>query len=134
MLFQMRFPSGALVNSSTGYDYHQSKRYRVAMQTGWAEMSPAYSYEGLQLKISENKGDGENTTQVTMKNQNQFAAEIDHFADCIMNDKQPFTPGEEGLQDQRIMEALYEAAKSGKTIKLSKKISEAKILRGDEPN
>lgn len=134
MLFQMRFPSGALANSSTGYDYHQSKRYRVAMQTGWAEMSPAYSYEGLQLKVSENKDDGENATQVIMKNQNQFAAEIDHFADCIMNDKQPFTPGEEGLQDQRIMEALYEAAKSGKTIKLSKKIRDAKISRGDEPN
>lgn len=130
MLFQMRFPSGALVNSSTGYDYHQSKRYRVAMQTGWAEMSPAYSYENLQLKISENRDDGENTTQIIMKNQNQFAAEIDHFADCIMNDKQPFTPGEEGLQDQRIMDAIYEAAKSGKTIKLSKKIREAKISRG----
>ena len=130
MLFQMRFPSGALVNSSTGYDYHQSKRYRVAMQTGWAEMSPAYSYEGLQLKVSENKTDGENTTQIVMKNQNQFAEEIDHFADCIMNDKQPFTPGEEGLQDQRIMEAIYEAAKNGKTIKLSKKIREAKIERG----
>lgn len=131
MLFQMRFPSGALVNSSTGYDYHQSKRYRVAMQTGWAEMSPAYSYEGLRLKISENRSDGENTTQIIMKNQNQFAAEIDHFADCIMNDTQPFTPGEEGLQDQRIMEAIYEAAKNGKTIKLSKKIREAKIQRGE---
>ena len=130
MLFQMRFPSGALVNSSTGYDYHQSKRYRVAMQTGWTEMSPAYSYEGLQLKVSEHKDDGENTTQIVMKNQNQFAAELDHFADCIMNDKQPLTPGEEGLQDQKIMEALYEAAKSGKTIKLSKKIREAKISRG----
>lgn len=131
MLFQMRFPSGALVNSSTGYDFHQSKRYRVAMQTGWAEMSPAYSYEGLELKISENKDGEENTTEIKMKNQNQFAAEIDHFADCIMNDKLPFTPGEEGLQDQMIMEAIYEAATSGKMIKLSKKIRDAKIRRGE---
>lgn len=131
MLFQMRFPSGVLVNSSTGYDFHQTKRYRVAMQTGWAEMSPGYSYEGLQLKISEHTDESENATEIKMKNQNQFAAEIDHFADCIMNDKQPFTPGEEGLQDQRIMDALYEAAKTGKTIKLSKKISDAKIPRGD---
>lgn len=131
MLFQMRFPSGALVNSSTGYDYHQSKRYRVAMQTAWAEMSPAYAYEGLKLKFSENKDGEENTTEIKLKNQNQFAAEIDHFADCIMNDKLPFTPGEEGLQDQRIMDAIYEAAKSGKTVKLSKKIRDAKIPRGD---
>lgn len=131
MLFQMRFPSGALVNSSTGYDYHQSKRYRVAMQTGWTEMSPAYSYEGLRLKVSEHHEVVENTTQIVMKNQNQFATEIDHFADCIMNDKLPLTPGEEGLQDQRIMEALYEAVRSGKTIKLPKNIREARIKRGD---
>lgn len=99
MLFLMHFPSGALFNSSTGYDYHNSKRYRASRQTGWAEISPAYSYEGSQLRISGHENESEKTSQATMKNQKQFAAEIDHFADCIMNDKQPFTHGEESLQD-----------------------------------
>ena len=134
MLFQMRFPSGALVNSSTGYDYHDSKRYRAAMQTGWAEMNPAYAYGGLNLKISEAKSDGEQTTEIKMDNQNQFAAEIDHFADCLMNDKEPFTSGEEGLQDHKIMQMLYEAAKSEKVIKLSDDIVKAEIPRGKEPS
>ncbi|KXV21117.1 hypothetical protein AD935_08810, partial [Gluconobacter japonicus] len=35
----------------------------------------------------------------TQPAQNQFALEIDHFADCILNDLTPRTPGEEGLRD-----------------------------------
>ena len=133
MLFQMRFPSGALVNASTGYDYHESKRYRVNLNTGWIEMSPAYSYRGLQLHTSRAEGKNERTEQIKIPEKNQFALEIDHFAECILENKQPYTTGEEGLQDHRIMEAIYEAANSGKTIKLAKAITEAKISRGAEP-
>jgi predicted dehydrogenase len=43
---------------------------------------------------------------------------MDHMSDCAMNDKEPQTPGEEGLRDLRIMMAIYEAARSGNTIKL----------------
>lgn len=133
MLFQMRFPSGALVNASTGYDFHDSKRYRVNLNTGWIEMDPAFNYEGLQLQTSRADGKMERTEQIKLPQKNQFAAEIDHFAECILENKQPYTTGEEGLQDHRIMEAIYEAARTGKTIKLPKTIAEAKIARGAEP-
>lgn len=133
MLFQMRFPSGALVNASTGYDYHESKRYRVNMPTGWIEMNPAYNYQGLQMQISRAEGKNERTEHIKMPNKNQFAAEMDHFAECILENKTPYTTGEEGLQDQRIMEAIYEAARTGKTIKLSDQIRKAKPKRGPEP-
>ena len=48
-----------------------------------------------------------------------FALEMDHFAGCILNNTQPLTPGEEGLKDLSVMMAIYEAARSGKTITLS---------------
>ena len=35
-----------------------------------------------------------------------------------MNHKQPLTPGEEGLRDLTLMMAIYEAAGSGKTVKV----------------
>jgi len=50
----------------------------------------------------------------------QFAAEVDHMSLCVMQDKQPFTPGEEGLQDHRIIEAIYESARTGKLVKLDR--------------
>jgi len=47
-----------------------------------------------------------------------FAAEMDHLSDCVMTDKPPLTPGEEGLKDMRIIGAIYQAAAGGGTVKL----------------
>jgi predicted dehydrogenase len=46
----------------------------------------------------------------------EFALELDHLASCIRRDKPPYTPGEEGLQDLRLMEAIFESAREGKRI------------------
>jgi predicted dehydrogenase len=35
-----------------------------------------------------------------------------------MDNKDPLTPGEEGLRDLKLMMAIYEAAKTGKTVKV----------------
>ena len=43
---------------------------------------------------------------------------MDHMSDCVMQNKQPLTPGEEGLRDLTIMAGIYEAARSGKAVKL----------------
>jgi hypothetical protein len=37
---------------------------------------------------------------------------------CVMENKEPLTPGEEGLRDLTIMMGIYEAARSSKTLKL----------------
>ena len=36
----------------------------------------------------------------------------------IINNKEPKASGEQGLRDVRIMRAIYEAARTGKTVKL----------------
>jgi predicted dehydrogenase len=48
-----------------------------------------------------------------------FAKQMDHLSQCVIDQSEPLTPGEEGLKDLTVMMAIYEAAKSGKTIKLS---------------
>jgi predicted dehydrogenase len=47
-----------------------------------------------------------------------FALEMDHMSECVMQNKEPLTPGEEGLRDLKIMMAVYTAAKTRKTVKL----------------
>jgi predicted dehydrogenase len=47
-----------------------------------------------------------------------FASEMDHFSECVMSDTEPLTPGEEGLRDLKVMTAIYEAARAGRTVKL----------------
>jgi predicted dehydrogenase len=36
----------------------------------------------------------------------------------VMENKEPLTPGEEGLRDITLMMAIYEAARTGKTVKV----------------
>jgi predicted dehydrogenase len=70
--------------------------------------------------------------QITIPAKNQFAAEMDHFSTCVLEDKPPHTPGEEGLQDQRIMEAIYQSAREGRPVKLPP-IEGTDVFRGPEP-
>jgi predicted dehydrogenase len=43
---------------------------------------------------------------------------MEHMSQCVMEDKTPLTPGEEGLRDLKIMMAIYEAARTGNTVRL----------------
>jgi predicted dehydrogenase len=43
---------------------------------------------------------------------------MDHMSQCAMDNKEPLTPGEEGLRDISLMMAIYESARTGKTVKL----------------
>ena len=54
--------------------------------------------------------------QVKVKDQNQFAAEMDHFAESVRQNREPRTPGEEGLRDVRLMEAIYRSAREGRPV------------------
>jgi predicted dehydrogenase len=47
-----------------------------------------------------------------------FAREMDHMAECVLRDQKPRTPGEEGLRDMILMEAIYRAAKDRRTVSL----------------
>ena len=118
VLWQMRFPSGIQSNNVTSYGMHEDRRYRVHAETGWFGLDPAFSYHGLQPELSYATGKIEHRERPVIGDKNQFALEMDHMALCVMQNKTPFTPGEEGLQDQRIMEAIYLSAKTGKPVKL----------------
>jgi len=112
--FQLRFPSGVLANCSSSYGYEGVKRFQAFGSKGSLILDPATDYyeHNLELKLE----DG--TQDVKIKEGNQFAAEIDHMSECIMENKTPKTPGEEGLRDVKYMMAIYEAAKKGKPIKV----------------
>ena len=116
--WQMRFPSGIQSNNATSYGFHEDRRYRVHAATGWFGLDPAFSYSGLRPELSYAQGKLEHRETPRLGEKNQFALEMDHMAECVMQDKTPWTPGEEGLQDQRIMEAIYESARTGKPVTL----------------
>ncbi|MEH2286450.1 Gfo/Idh/MocA family protein [Nostoc sp.] len=133
--FQLRFPSGILGICSTSYGFHEARRFRVFGSDAWAQLDPGFSYNGLRMMISRkspNNSMAENISEVRIGEKNQFALEIDHMADCVIQNKQPHTPGEEGLQDQKLIALIYEAAQTGKTIALPR-VSGLDTTRGPAP-
>lgn len=117
--FILRFPSGLMASCTTSYAAHKSQTFRLNGTQAWAEMHPAYAYHGLTLKVVSVVDGQDQASDIAIEEKNQFAAEMDHFAQCIQQDKAVHTPGEEGLQDQRIMEAIYESARTHRPVKLA---------------
>jgi predicted dehydrogenase len=133
VVFQLGFPSGALGSFSTSFGTHRSNRYRcLGDKGGWVGADPAFDYEGIQLELSEVRGKDELRGKPAIGAKQQFALELDHFASCIRGNKQPYTPGEEGLQDVRIIEALFQAARDQKRIELPR-ITTLDTFRGSPP-
>jgi predicted dehydrogenase len=112
--FQLRFPSGAIANCTSSYGYFPTSHYRVIGTKGWLEMDPATWYSGLRMRVGRRYEIEEKELPV----KDHFALEMDHMSGCVMENKEPLTPGEEGLRDIKLMMGIYEAAATGKTVKV----------------
>jgi len=117
--FILRFPSGATATCTSSYANHESRFFRVQGAKAWAEMNPAFAYNGLRLRRGMLVDEKNAATEISIDPVDQFGREIDHMALCVVRNQTPHTPGEEGLQDQRIIEAIYESARTGRVVKLS---------------
>ncbi|MGI4727896.1 MAG: Gfo/Idh/MocA family protein [Janthinobacterium lividum] len=133
VMFQMFFPSGAIANNTCSYGAHNSKHYRCyADNGGWFGMDPAFDYKGLMPEVGHAEGKVENKMNPKITEKDQFALEMDHFSECVIENKTPYTPGEEGLQDHKIMEAIYESARTNKPVQLER-IEKLDAFRGTPP-
>ncbi len=112
MTFQLTFPDGTLANCTTTYRVPGINRFTVFAERGRFGMEPAFNYGGNRAWRS----DG---VPLQFDQIDQFAAEMDDFAQCIRTGTPTRVPGEEGLQDVRIMLAAYEAARTGRTVRLA---------------
>lgn len=114
MAFQVRFPSGVIANLSSSYSTSSVKRIQAFGEKGSLILDPATEYEGNKLTLQTEKG----RQEVKVKEQSQFAAEMDHFSQSVIDNREPKTPGEEGLRDIRIMQAIYRSAQEGRPVSL----------------
>jgi predicted dehydrogenase len=116
--FTLHFPSGAVAGCTSSYSAHQLRSLTVAGSDAWARMDKAFDYRGQTLHISRLEGKAESTSELDLGYKNQFSLEIDHMATCIKSGREPRTSGEEGLQDHKLMEAIYDAARTGRAVRL----------------
>ena len=110
MMFQLRFPSGAIASCMGGHGAN-ANYLKVNYEKGSLFMEPFSSYRG-------NKGTS-TLGPIEFQIENQQAKQMDDDALAIMNGTPLIVPGEEGLRDIRIVEAIYQSVKTGREVKLA---------------
>ena len=131
MDFRLRFPSGIVAQCVSSYGAFQDKTLRLLFEGGRVEIPDAFAYRGQRLFVSRKAGDLVERREQVITPKNQFAAEIDHFSERLRDDAAPHTPGVEGLQDQRLMAALYRAATERPPVEAPRP---GRATRGPEPS
>jgi predicted dehydrogenase len=117
--FMLRFPSGAIAQCSASYAAYETKDLRLYSEDGALELENAFAYTGQRLFTRHRLGDARGVEETRLAHASAFAQEIDHFADAILHDRAPQTPGEEGVRDHLLMEAIYRAAGLGHPVDVS---------------
>jgi predicted dehydrogenase len=107
----MKFPSGILASCTTTYggDTGGGGFFKVHGSKGWLAMEPAFPYQGKHL--TGHLGSGQDIDEPEPdKDPSDFVRQADHLAECVWSNREPKTPGEEGLRDITLMSQIYQAA------------------------
>lgn len=108
--WEFEFPGGLKGEGSATYDA-LTNFLKAEAEQGSFELKPAYNY-GRQRGYTPN-GDMQLTPV------NQQAKQMDAFALSIKNNQPSIVPGEMGRRDVKYLQAIYEAMRTGKKVKLS---------------
>ena len=114
--FTLRFPSGLLASCISSYNSNHNE-YRAIGSEGWVELEPATAYRGQAMGVR--KGGETTSPAIDTSGPDQFAGQLDHFAQCVRDNRMPIVPGEEGLRDIRIIEAIYRSMREKRAVSLA---------------
>jgi predicted dehydrogenase len=107
--WKFEMADGSVAEGNTSYD-DSMNFVKAEAEKGWFQVQPAFNYSGQQGETSAGKM---NFPQV-----NQQARQMDDFALAITNNRPTPVPGEMGKRDVKLLQAIYEAARTGKRITL----------------
>lgn len=113
---QLHFPSGAAAQVVTSYDSAGLNLVEARGNAGALVMRPATNYNGNTLSLETGR---DSRKLEPGDSEVQFAGQLDHLAAAIREGTSIITPGEMGLRDLRLIEAIYASASSGRTVALN---------------
>jgi glucose-fructose oxidoreductase len=112
----LRFPGDRLAQITCSFGAADVASCVVLGTKGRVRLEPAFDLSDLALEV-EIKG---KTRRRTFQAHDQVAPEIDEFAACIREGRDPEPSGLEGLADLRVIEAIEAAARSGQRVPVTR--------------
>lgn len=110
--FQFGFPSGAVASCLSTYSMNNLDRFFLNGEKGFAQLQPSTGYGPIKGKTHKGELERPHITHQTVQ--------MDEMSDIILENKTPTVPvdGEEGLKDLKIIDAIYQAVKTGQKVDL----------------
>ena len=111
MEFRLEFPGGAIAECETSFGKSMNSLH-VTCTKGWYKLEPFQAYSGIKGITS----DGKLLNAVIP---NEQAKQMDEDALAILQNTPVLVPGEEGLKDIKVVEAVYRSVKENGRVLIS---------------
>jgi glucose-fructose oxidoreductase len=111
----IRFPDERLAHLHTSFGEEPAAVLQILGEEGRIQLANAYLHDVPATLELQRRGRRE---AMSFEPSDQFAAEISYFSSCIVQDRPPDPSGIEGLQDVRLVEAIYRSARDGRPVTL----------------
>lgn len=110
MKFDLEFPGGVTASCETSFGKGMNDLI-VTCSKGWYKLSPFQAYSGV-------NGITSNGTKLNATINNEQATQMDDDALAIINSTPLIAPGEEGLKDIKVVEAIYRSVAEKKRVNI----------------
>ncbi|NYZ63216.1 Gfo/Idh/MocA family protein [Luteimonas deserti] len=108
MRFTLEFPDDVIARCVTSFGRNLNTLH-VDCERGWYELSPFQSYDGNVGRAS----DGTRFPAQLGERPRMQAEQMDQDALAILEGRSPRAPGEEGLRDMRVLDAVFASVRQG---------------------
>jgi predicted dehydrogenase len=109
----LRFPQDRVAQFTCSFGAHDRAHYQVIGTDGFLTLDNAYEY-ATEMRLHVEGKHGPKSRKFAKRD--QIAAEIEYFAKCIRDNRDPEPSGWEGLADVRILQAIQASARFGRAV------------------
>ena len=111
----IRFPEERLAHFHTSFGEEPEAELTIFGEEGFIRLADPYEPEAATTLEIVKQGERQ---ELRFDRDDAFAATLEHFSDCLLQDRQPEPSGVEGLQDVRMVEAIYRSGRDGRPVTL----------------
>jgi predicted dehydrogenase len=114
--FRLTHSDGLVCQGTSSYSAMAASFLQVHGDQGWAALNPAFAFEEERRLFGKIRGQW---FEQKFKVMDEFALELNAFAESIHRGRDPEPDGVEGMRDLATIEAIYRSAQENRTIPIS---------------
>jgi xylose dehydrogenase (NAD/NADP) len=107
----LRFPGGAVAHFDCALDVERNEVFEVAGTDGSLRVPAAFLPGTADVEIEESRG-REGAARHVIAGADEYRLMVEHFADCVLHDREPRYGVAEAAANLRAIEALYRSARA----------------------